>query len=271
MISRDTLGVYLKTAFPTAPPEGTTEDLKTLPPKAIASTIVTKPPQITSMQAFNAQLAVGGKDEALRKSAAAFKAASVSMRRALASGKRYWTDALKARNANWALLTAPLPYGVMTRRSADNNAMDVCISYALEHGTLSILLSQRHNPIAFSGSLEHRMASMVWLNTEDGKGPIAQGARKPSRLCIFIITENSDGSKTTSRSTFLPKFIPKEDESVEDVLEDLQREAVEREIFAELVANTSQLFTAPSWVREQSVSVDISANTVLKFEMVGQW
>ena len=111
---------------------------------------------------------------------------------------------------------------------------------------------------------------MVWLNTEDGKGPIAQGARKPSRLCIFVISENSDGSKTTSRSTFLPKFIPKEDESVEDVLEDLQREAVEREIFAELVANASQLLTAPSWVREQSVSVDISANTILKFEMVGQ-
>jgi mediator of RNA polymerase II transcription subunit 17, fungi type len=141
MISRDTLGVYLKTAFPTALPEGTSEDLKTLPPKAIASTTVTKPPPITSIQAFNAQLAVGGKDEALRKSAAAFKAASVSMRRALASGKRYWTDALKARNANWALVTAPLPYGVMTRRSTDNNAMDVCISYALEHGTLFLSFS----------------------------------------------------------------------------------------------------------------------------------
>lgn len=109
---------------------------------------------------------------------------------------------------------------------------------------------------------------MVWLNTEDGKGPIAQGGRKPIRLCISIITENPDGSKTTSRSTFLPKFIPTEDESVEDVLEDLQREAVEREIFAELVANASQLLTAPSWVREQSVSVDISATTVLKFELV---
>lgn len=142
MISRDTLGVYLKAAFPTSLPEGITEDLKTLPQNAIASTIITKPPPITSMQAFNAQLAVGGKDEALRKSASAFKAASVSMRRALASGKRYWTDALKARNSNWTLLTAPLPYGLMTRRSADNNALDVCVSYGLEHGEIVLSLFQ---------------------------------------------------------------------------------------------------------------------------------
>lgn len=134
MISRDVLGVYLKTALPTAPPEGITPELlNVLPPNALASTTVSKQPPIQSMQAFNLQLSVGGKDEALRKSAAAFKTASQSMRRALASGERYWTDALKARNNNWVLVPAPLPFGAMTRRSTDNNAMDVCISYGLEH------------------------------------------------------------------------------------------------------------------------------------------
>src|SRR4051794_31101223 len=126
MISRDVMGVYLRTALPDTAPEGITPELLALPPRAVASTTVTKPPPLPSIQAFNAQLTVGGKDEALRKSAAAFKTASISMRRALASGERYWTDALKARNANWAILAAPHPFGAMTRRAADNNAIDIC-------------------------------------------------------------------------------------------------------------------------------------------------
>jgi mediator of RNA polymerase II transcription subunit 17 len=135
MISRDVLGVYLKTALPSAPPEGITPELSNvLPPNSLVSTVVSKLPPIQSMQAFNLQLSVGGKDEALRKSASAFKSASQSMRRALASGERYWTDALRARNANWVLVPAPLPFGAMTRRSTDSNAMDLCISYGLEHG-----------------------------------------------------------------------------------------------------------------------------------------
>jgi mediator of RNA polymerase II transcription subunit 17 len=140
MISRDVLGVYLKAAMPTTAPEGITPELNSLPPQALASTTITKPASIASIQAFNTQIAVGGKDEALRKSAAAFKTASVSMRRALASGERYWTDALEARNANWVLTTAPLPFGAMTRRLNDNNAMDIRISYGLENCKDSTLL-----------------------------------------------------------------------------------------------------------------------------------
>lgn len=137
MISRDVLGVYLRTAIPNSASEGITPELLALPPKAIASTTVTKQGPLPSMQAFNAQLAVGGKDEALRKSADAFKTAAISMRRAIASGERYWTDALKARQANWALSAAPHLFGTMTRRAADNNALDICISYGLEHCKLS--------------------------------------------------------------------------------------------------------------------------------------
>jgi len=128
------MGVYLRSAIPDSTPEGITPELLGLPPRAIASTTVTKPPPLLSIQSFNAQLTVGGKDEAIRKSAAAFKAASISMRRALASGERYWKDALRARNANWSISAAPQPFGAMTRRAADNNAMDICIFYGLEHG-----------------------------------------------------------------------------------------------------------------------------------------
>lgn len=109
----------------------------------------------------------------------------------------------------------------------------------------------------------------MWLNTEDGKGPIAQGARKPTRLCVSVVSTGPDGTKKTSRSTFVPKIVSKEDEKVEDVLEDLQREAVEREIFMELVSNAAILTSAPAWVREQSVLVDISSSVTLKFDMVG--
>ncbi|CAG7848686.1 SubName: Full=Uncharacterized protein {ECO:0000313/EMBL:CCA73949.1} [Serendipita indica DSM 11827] len=252
MISRDALGVYLQSASPNAPTEGITPELNTLPPKAIASTIITKNPPLPSIQAFNAQLAVGGKDEALRKSAAAFKTAALSMRRALASGERYWTDALRARNANWPIIAAPLIYNRMTRRSGDTNTMDVCISHGLENSPRDL------------------HSSLVWLNTEDGVGPIAQGNRKPSRLCVLVETQSPDGTKVISRSTVVPQLVDKEDETVEQVLEDMQRESIDREIFAELVANAPHLKTATAWVREQTVSVEISPKTSLRFEIAAE-
>ncbi|KAG8801685.1 hypothetical protein FRC16_011321 [Serendipita sp. 398] len=248
MISRDVLGVYLKTALPDVPSEGITPELNILPSNALASTTVTKHPVSASVQAFNAQLAVGGKDEALRKSAAAFKTAAVSMRRALASGERYWTDAIKARNTNWSIMPAPLQYDRMTRRSTDTNAMDVCISYGLEHSPT-----------------ETRANSIVWLNTEDGKGPLARSGQ-PYRLCVSLTIENDDGSKTVSRSSFVPK--DNQDEKVEDVLEELQRETIDREIFAEIVNNVPGLILAPAWVREQTVSVEISQDVVLRLELI---
>ncbi|KIM25596.1 hypothetical protein M408DRAFT_331134 [Serendipita vermifera MAFF 305830] len=253
MISRDVLGVYLRTAIPNSAPEGITPELVALPPKAIASTTTTKPPPLPSMQAFNAQLAVGGKDEAIRKSAAAFKTASISMRRALASGERYWTDALKARQENWALSAAPHLFGAMTRRAADNHAMDICISYGLEHSVPN-----------------HRLNSIAYLNVEDGKGPIAPEHRKHMRLCVFITITSPDGTPTTSRSTYVPSETAPEDERVEDVLQELQREAIDREIYAELVGNVGSLTTAPAWVREGTVSVDISSSpeVVLKFALL---
>jgi len=133
-------------------------------------------------------------------------------------------------------------------------------------GTDSISPRRRANHL--SAATDRRLASLVWLNTEDGKGPVAQGNRVPTRLCVFIVSEAPDGSKVTSRSTFIPKQKVPEKESVEEILDDLQREAVEREIYTELVGNVATLTTAPAWVREQTITVDISASVVLKFAMV---
>ncbi|KAG8809632.1 hypothetical protein FRC17_003355 [Serendipita sp. 399] len=138
----------------------------------------------------------------------------------------------------------------MTRRSTDTNTMDVCISFGLEHSPPDI-----------------RAAEIVWLNTEDGKGPLAKSGQ-PHRFCVSLIIEGDDGTKTISRSTFVPR--DNQDEKVENVLEELQREAVDREIFAEIINNVPGLILAPAWVREQTVSVEISRNVTLRLELVGE-
>jgi len=98
----------------------------------LSATIVSKPPPIPSVQAFNAQLAISGKDEALRKAANSFKAAAESTERARLIGERYWVDALKIRRENWGLIPAPLPPGSSTGKGADKSSKDFLISFGLE-------------------------------------------------------------------------------------------------------------------------------------------
>ncbi|KAG8797068.1 hypothetical protein FRC17_007859, partial [Serendipita sp. 399] len=126
--------------------------------------------------------------------------------------------------------------------------MDVCISFGLEHSPPDI-----------------RAAEIVWLNTEDGKGPLAKSGQ-PHRFCVSLIIEGDDGIKTISRSTFVPR--DNQDEKIENVLDELQREAVDREIFAEIINNVPGLILAPAWVREQTVSVEISQNVTLRLELI---
>lgn len=137
-VSRDILSVYLKSVSG-LPDPSITPELSELPPRGLLSSMISKPAPHPSMQAYNAQLTLGWKDESLRKSSSAFKEAASSMKRALASGERYWSDALKARNANWALVPAPFPGEFTSRRSTDNLAKDICISYGLENCTCSQL------------------------------------------------------------------------------------------------------------------------------------
>ena len=101
-------------------------------PSLLSATTVTKPAPILSVQAFNAQLAAGGKDEALRTASKLFKAAAESMGRSWERGEKYWVDALRARRANWGLSPAPLPPGSATGKGADKTSKDFMISYGLE-------------------------------------------------------------------------------------------------------------------------------------------
>lgn len=98
----------------------------------LSATVVTKPPAIVSVRAFNAQLAIGGKDEALRRAADVFKVATESMERARVKGEKYWVDALKIRRGNWGLIPAPLPFGSAIGKGADKTSKDFLVSFGLE-------------------------------------------------------------------------------------------------------------------------------------------
>lgn len=110
----------------------------------VTATIVTKPPAIPSVQAFNAQLVVGGKDEALRKAADIFKTAAESMERGQVRGDKYWVDALKIRRANWGLIPAPLPFGSATGKGAEKTSKDFLISFGLEECMIRFLVLLLH-------------------------------------------------------------------------------------------------------------------------------
>lgn len=104
-----------------------------VPPNVkFSATLATKPAPIVSVQAFNAQLAIGGKDEALRHAAGLFRISAESMERTRLAGEKYWVDALKIRRSNWGLVPAPLPSGSATGKGADKTSKDFLISYGLE-------------------------------------------------------------------------------------------------------------------------------------------
>ena len=122
--ARDLLTLLLSSSLPSQP--------STLPPNPLAATVVTKPPPIISVQAFNSQLVIGGKDKALRSAAALFQSAADKMEESRTSGEKYWVDALKIRRGNWGLIPAPLPLGSATGKGADKTAKDFLISFGLE-------------------------------------------------------------------------------------------------------------------------------------------
>jgi mediator of RNA polymerase II transcription subunit 17, fungi type len=102
------------------------------PSSVLSAAIVSKPPKVASVQAFDSQLAIGSKDEALRKAADLFKSSAESMERVRAVGENYWVNALKIRRGNWGLVPAPLPYGSSTAKGADKTSKDFLISFGLE-------------------------------------------------------------------------------------------------------------------------------------------
>ncbi|KAJ7904566.1 subunit 17 of mediator complex-domain-containing protein [Mycena olivaceomarginata] len=220
---------------------------------ALSATTVTKPAPIVSVQAFNAQLTLGGKDEALRKAAGVFKTAAESIERARVRGEHYWVDALKIRRANWGLIPAPLPFGTPTGKGADKTSKDFLISYGLEE-----------SPPIFRRRAVGRMPTYEAPNE-----PLVFPYRTRTRLLISVISVNDDGldAKTVlSQNTMTP---PDENNaSLDAALRVAQQEVVEQEIFSLLVKEAGNLPTSMARVSERLIVLDAAQGVELRFELI---
>ncbi|KAJ7700145.1 subunit 17 of mediator complex-domain-containing protein [Mycena rosella] len=226
--------------------------LSSAPPLASASTIsattVTKPPPIVSVQAFNAQLTIGGKDEALRKAASVFRSAAESMERGRIRGERYWVDALKIRRANWGLIPAPLPFGSATGKGADKTSKDFLISYGLEE----------------SSPIFRRRAVGRMPTYESPSEPLVFPYRQNMRLFISVSKVSDAGKQVQSQNTMPAADVS----SLDGALRAAQQEIVEQEIFSLLVKEAGSLPTASARVSERLIVIGAAQAVELKFELL---
>ncbi|KAF8826793.1 hypothetical protein HHX47_DHR5000974 [Lentinula edodes] len=244
----------LSTALPSilhsiAAPEPQTQQPESLPP--LSATVVTKPPSIVSVQAFNAQLAIGGKDEALRKAAHLFKSVATRMERGRLQNERYWVDALKIRRGNWGLVPAPLPPGSAIGKGADKTSKDFIISYGLEESP-PILRRSAIAHMSYGGSEEESLILPQRFNI---------------RLRVSIGSPDASGNIVYSHNAL---EVSPEDHalSLDERLKDAQRAVIEQEIFSILVHEAGTFPTASARVSERLVLVDVTQGMELKFELV---
>ncbi|KAF8076451.1 subunit 17 of mediator complex-domain-containing protein [Lyophyllum atratum] len=210
-------------------------------PINLSATVVSKPPPIISVQAFNAQLTIGSKDEALRKAANVFRSAADSMERGRIKGEKYWVDALKVRKANWGLIPAPLPFGSATGKGADKTSKDFLISYGLEE------CSQ----VAHMATDDTTTDGLVFFH------------RHRTRLRVSVTVTGAEGTLVMSQNT--PNKIDLT--GLEGALKVAQQEVVEQEIFSLLVQEAGNLPTASARVSERLIVIDAAQGTELKFEL----
>ncbi|KIK68089.1 hypothetical protein GYMLUDRAFT_154807 [Collybiopsis luxurians FD-317 M1] len=223
---------------------------ETLP--TLSATLVTKPASIVSVQAFDAQLAIGGKDEALRKAAGLFKSAANRMERGRLRNEKYWVDALKIRRANWGLVPAPLPFGSATGKGADKTSKDFMISYGLEESP-SVYRRKALARMAYGG-LEND--SLVFSSRSNIRLRVSIGSPDASGVIVY-----SPNSLDTPPADHKP--------SLDELLKDAQREVIEDEIFSILVREAGTFPTASARVSERLIIIDVTQGMELKFELVG--
>ncbi|KAG2077367.1 hypothetical protein BDR04DRAFT_1132147 [Suillus decipiens] len=241
--ARELLSLLLASPAPTDP-----SPAPSLPPSTLTASIVTKPSPIPSVEAFNAQLTIGGKDEALRKASNIFKTAANNLERSRLRGQRYWVDALKIRRANWGLVPAPLPFGAPTGKGADKTSKDFFVSFGLEESPAHF----RRRAVGHMATYETSSHVLVFPH------------RQRVRLQVSLILTDSRGLFRTASNniTYLS------DASLEDSLKIAQREMVEEELFSVLIKEASTLPTASARVAERLIVIDAAQGMELKFELV---
>ncbi|KIJ56789.1 hypothetical protein M422DRAFT_22933 [Sphaerobolus stellatus SS14] len=241
--ARDLLSVLLSTSQHTS-------TLPDLPTGSLKSTVVSKPPDIPSVQAFNAQLVVSGKDEALREAAGAFKSAAESMERVRVKGERYWRDALKMRHENWGLIPAPLLPGAPTGKGADKTARDFWITFGLAE-----------SPIIF------RQKAVAHLGIHDSEEmPLIFPRHSSLRMRISMVTTDENGDQQIVHDT---NHRPDTDD-LNTLLNFARDEVVDQEIFSQLIKEAATLPTAAVSVSERLIVIELAQGLELRFELVDQ-
>lgn len=241
--ARDVLSLLLSSA----PPQHVSAALS-LPPSALTATVVTKPPPISSVEVFNAQLTIGGKDEALRKAANVFKQAATKLEKSRQSGENYWADALKIRKANWGLVPAPLPLGAPMGKGADKTSKDFFVSFGLEE-----------SPVQF------RRRAVAHMGTYDTESNNLQFPHR-RRHCLKVSLTVADDGKTTRTSRNAPDLfstIPPNESLIA-----AQKEIMDEEVFSVLIREASNLPTASTRVSERLIVIDVAEGIELQFEMM---
>ncbi|KAF9492808.1 hypothetical protein BDN71DRAFT_1396116 [Pleurotus eryngii] len=221
------------------------------PPPKLSTTIVTKPPPIPSIKAFNAQLTISSKDLALRNAADVFKAAADRMERSRVKGEKYWIDALKIRRANWGLIPAPLPFGAPTGKGADRTSKDFLISFGLEE---SLPMFKRR-----------AVGRMPTIADAPAAGVLVFPQLSHLRLRVSLsFTDITTGNPVSAQN-----ILDETDYStINGSLRTAQQEVIEQEIFSFLVKEASNLPTATARVSERLIVLDAAHGMSLKFELV---
>ncbi|KDQ64550.1 hypothetical protein JAAARDRAFT_166933 [Jaapia argillacea MUCL 33604] len=242
--ARDLLALLLSSPLPAQQPPAQTA----LPAPTLSASVVTKPSPIPSVQGFNAQLTVGGKDDALRKAASLFTGAADSIERGRVRGDQYWLDALRIRRGNWGLIPAPLPFGAPTGKGADKTSKDFLVTFGLEESSPGF----RRRAIGHMITYEATSGSLVFPH------------RQRTRLRICINTIDDFGQRSSSEN-----FIRTEaSETLDGELRAAQTEVVEQEIFSFLIREAGNLPTASARVSERLIVIEAAQGSELRFELV---
>ncbi|KAF5333164.1 hypothetical protein D9611_002473 [Ephemerocybe angulata] len=215
---------------------------------ALTATVVTKPPPITSLQAFNAQLVIGSKDEALRKAANLFDTVATRLEKSQKRGEQYWVNALKVRRSNWRLIPSPLPPGSIVGKGADRTSKDFLVSYGLEESSPDI-----------------RQAALASLTDAGAEHEIIFAHRQGTRMQISLRVSSENGAATVSRNTMEPE---PEKIPVDAVLKRAQCEIINQEMFKHLVQEATIMPTILARVSERTISIDVAEGMELRMDMV---
>jgi mediator of RNA polymerase II transcription subunit 17 len=235
----------------------------------LTATVVSKEPPIPSVQAFNAQIVIGSKDEALRKAADLFDTVATRLEKSQKREELYWVNALKIRRNNWRLIPSPLPRGTFIGKGVDRTARDFLVAYGLEECKPSLthcrLDDDPHLPHLPKAHIAFRRGALANLSDVGGKNELVFANRQRNRMQISLSITTPEG-KVSATMNSLPA--PPKTLSVEEELAWAQTEIIDQEIFSYLVKEAPAMPTIIGRVSERTIGVDAADGIELKFELV---